>query len=394
VSNTKIFFSLLFFIFITIWAIQSCNEELNSPDKNLENLNNEEALYFKDYESPEEKWGYLDTTGQMAIDPIFDHAREFSEGLAAVNFNGKWGYINSKGEWIIPASFRAAYSFKNGIARIQTLHKKYGFIKKTGDFILAPIYDEIYDFHSARARLINGPVQQYINSKGDTINRIGFPQASDFKNGWARVKEVFYGFIDTTGKKIIETKYERIYYPSGDMIRFKLNGKYGFLNKNGRQLIPPEYDFATDFQKDVAMARQNDASFLLNKQGGKIPIQHKKAISSAGEDLWKVKDINGLWCLLNSKAELLGLCNYTVINNFYDELAAFERDDYWGFLDTNGEEVIPPIFPLVWDFKEGKARVIYRNGVGYIDKKGELVIPGYYFENRDFSEGLARVQVF
>jgi hypothetical protein len=33
---------------------------------------------------PDGKWGYIDTGGRMVINPQFDYARPFNEGLAAV----------------------------------------------------------------------------------------------------------------------------------------------------------------------------------------------------------------------------------------------------------------------------------------------------------------------
>ncbi|HFC00493.1 MAG TPA: WG repeat-containing protein, partial [Phaeodactylibacter sp.] len=53
-------------------------------------------------------------------------------------------------------------------------------------------------------------------------------------------------------------------------------------------------------------------------------------------------------------------------------------------------------FGLVWDFKEGMARVALREGIGFINTNGDLVLEpkSKWVDVRDFSEGLARVQVF
>ena len=43
------------------------------------------------------KWGFIDKTGHYVINPQFDSAGSFSDGLAAVRIGddktGKWGYI-------------------------------------------------------------------------------------------------------------------------------------------------------------------------------------------------------------------------------------------------------------------------------------------------------------
>lgn len=55
------------------------------------------------------KWGFIDTTGKVAVKPQYEEARPFYNGLAAVKVNGKWGYIDSKNyKLVIPAEFEEA----------------------------------------------------------------------------------------------------------------------------------------------------------------------------------------------------------------------------------------------------------------------------------------------
>ena len=48
------------------------------------------------------KWGFIDKQGKMVINPQFDYAGDFSEGLAKVliedgtKYNRKWGYISRR----------------------------------------------------------------------------------------------------------------------------------------------------------------------------------------------------------------------------------------------------------------------------------------------------------
>ena len=39
------------------------------------------------------KWGFIDKTGRIAINLQFDESRSFSDGLAMVRIGGKEGYI-------------------------------------------------------------------------------------------------------------------------------------------------------------------------------------------------------------------------------------------------------------------------------------------------------------
>jgi hypothetical protein len=92
----------------------------------------------------EGKWGYIDIDGNMVIEPRFDEAYEFSEGLAGVNINGKYGYIDDKGNVAIEArwdSYSMDSSFKEGMAVVE-LDGSYGYIDKSGDVVVEPQFDD------------------------------------------------------------------------------------------------------------------------------------------------------------------------------------------------------------------------------------------------------------
>ncbi|MEM6261759.1 MAG: WG repeat-containing protein [Bacteroidota bacterium] len=50
-------------------------------------------------------WGYLDASGNIAIEPQFYSAGEFSQGLAAVRKKGTYGCLNKNGAFVIPPQF-------------------------------------------------------------------------------------------------------------------------------------------------------------------------------------------------------------------------------------------------------------------------------------------------
>lgn len=46
------------------------------------------------------KCGYIDKTGKIIINPQFDMAMSFSEGLAIVRIGDKYGYIDKTGKYV------------------------------------------------------------------------------------------------------------------------------------------------------------------------------------------------------------------------------------------------------------------------------------------------------
>src|SRR5882757_9056197 len=62
-----------------------------------------------------------DQTGRVVINPQFDEADSFSDGLAAVGVGGKFGYIDKQGKFVITPPFEIAdlFPFSGGLAAIR-----------------------------------------------------------------------------------------------------------------------------------------------------------------------------------------------------------------------------------------------------------------------------------
>ncbi len=68
----------------------------------------------------EGKWGFVKTDGTVLLEPVYEDAKSFSKGLAAVRQDGKWGYIDKTGALIIPPTFEDAGPFsKAGTAFVK-----------------------------------------------------------------------------------------------------------------------------------------------------------------------------------------------------------------------------------------------------------------------------------
>lgn len=66
------------------------------------------------------KWGFIDTEGSVCIDYQFEDALSFGQHLAAVKQGMNWGYISLRGEMVIEPVFLNAKSFSRGSAPVET----------------------------------------------------------------------------------------------------------------------------------------------------------------------------------------------------------------------------------------------------------------------------------
>lgn len=71
---------------------------------------------FPVYDSDTEKWGYIDKSGEWVIEPEYDDACVFSDGLGLVHSEDKGvGFVNAQGELVV-SGYIAATSFSEGVA--------------------------------------------------------------------------------------------------------------------------------------------------------------------------------------------------------------------------------------------------------------------------------------
>src|SRR5690606_25912279 len=127
------------------------------------------------FKNPETgKWGFKDSTGNIIIQPGYDYAHEFSEGLADVRkgdvINGKWGFINSKNETVIPLTYSYVGSFSQGKAAVR-LNGKMGYINPDGEVVIPLEYDFANNFKNGKAEVKQGDRFFYIDETGTEIKK-------------------------------------------------------------------------------------------------------------------------------------------------------------------------------------------------------------------------------
>jgi len=105
----------------------------------------------------------------------------------------------------------------------------------------------------------------------------------------------------------------------------------------------------------------NDDRFTqlgLFTDGVAFAVKEGKPISIINKDFEIVKTLSD---------KISQVCDFT------DGLAAFCEDGKWGFMDTDGETVIPAKYDNVMLFREGRTFALLNDRILLLDKKGEVV---------------------
>lgn len=111
------------------------------------------------------KWGYKQF-GDWVIEPRFDQAKDFADGLAAVSLYGKWGFIAKNGQSAIAYRYDQCGPFCEGLARVN-LYGKWGFVDKNGELVIPFKYSKASDFSNGLAKVTIGDKSGYIDKTGE-----------------------------------------------------------------------------------------------------------------------------------------------------------------------------------------------------------------------------------
>ena len=114
-------------------------------------------------------YGFQDSlTGQMVIEPAYNAAWRFQEGLAPVSKGGVWGFIDPQGKVVIPLQFDNADGFQENRAVIK-IDSTYGYINRAGEPVIPAIYDLAGGFEGGRAYVKLGKNTFHIDSIGNCV---------------------------------------------------------------------------------------------------------------------------------------------------------------------------------------------------------------------------------
>jgi hypothetical protein len=82
-----------------------------------------------------ERYGYIDKSGNLVIQPVLDLTDHFSEGMAYVEIGGRYGFVDATGKMAVEPQFYDARSFQTGLARVSHARGSWGYIDKKGTFV-------------------------------------------------------------------------------------------------------------------------------------------------------------------------------------------------------------------------------------------------------------------
>ena len=182
------------------------------------------------------KWGYVDTNGEIVLEPQWDSSSEFHDGLAAAEKDGLYGYINTTGKFVIPPQWDYAGAFDDSGLGYIVKNKERGYIDENGNIVISPQFDDCQGSFSEDLQAVS-------------------------RNGK-------WGFIDKSGKFVIAPKYESAGNFVQGVAAVKIDGEWKYINKN-EETVFESISLASTFSEGYAVFK-DEGYGLLDKDGNII----------------------------------------------------------------------------------------------------------------------------
>ena len=146
------------------------------------------------------KFGFIDQSGEIAIAAKYDYASGFPEGLAFVKSGNETMFINKNGEVVIRLGEGNTQRFSEGLAAYKHKDKVY----ESGKVVIGPLDGRnAYNFHEGMAAIFD-------------------------KECWV------YGYINKSGKIIIKPQFDKVTRFSEELACVRIHGFWRHIDKNGQ----------------------------------------------------------------------------------------------------------------------------------------------------------------
>lgn len=249
-------------------------------------------------------WGYLDTSGRMAIPPIFTYARSFSEGRAIVaTADNRVACIDREGRVV----FQTPLTFPQRMF-MGDFHEGRCWFRASAD--------GLWGCFDTLGRVVVNPQFSYQPPNTQVVSQEGYvyqPIPMDFQRGLSVAarqegNQLRYYLIDTLGQNQISltaAKHAGQRQATGYIIFTGHNGRMGVINPGGEVIVEARYASIQPYAGGYAAVKNDQGKWGVVDTLGRLtlPCQYRAIdtlsggffrVQQPGQTLWRYVDTTGV----------------------------------------------------------------------------------------------------
>ncbi|ELP32032.1 WG repeat-containing protein [Rhodopirellula baltica] len=288
---------------------------------------------------------------------------------------------------------------------------KCGYVNRQGDIVVDPVYTDATGFADGLGCVQDGLDLHILNVNGKveaTIENASIFGRS-FSEGYLCVdRNDKRGFVDEHGNVVIDFRFQIAFDVLQGMAIVQENDDlYGLFSTMGEWIFAPEYNYITGYLPNSKLTAVvvDDYRWLLRPLDGSKPLQREFASThKEREGLVPVcLKQEGKWGWVDHLGKDVVAQQFDGTGDaFFDGTIAVVTDNRWGVSDRRGNLLVQQKYNFTGDLQFGRRR--YYDGAakpgtlvggkyGFLDADGEIVIPARYDGALDFVGDAAMVTV-
>lgn len=325
-------------------------------------------------------FGYTDATGKFVIQPQYEKALPFAEGLARVKNSVGWSVINEKGKVITKKMYQEIREFRNGVAIISVrdytdgkYQVYYGTLSGKGSEIIAPAYTYFTpDLNQTLfiAGTASIPAPQQVSRK-NAVQEAGNDTSPEHV-------QARFGVLNAEGKWVIPLAYEALRDYNFKLFAVKHpDDHWQVFNTRGEELFKNDYTDIKDFDEEYATVRKDSRWGIIHKNGQIIkPLAYREIIRT-GRNTYNLQPMPQ-WKVVDEKNNPRFAYEFEDLKAVNEVLYSYQLEGRSGLMTEKGAIITPPVYNKISPITSNMTVVQMERKYGVIDKTGLSILPNEY----------------
>ena len=379
----------------------------NDPNFILTTLNDSTGLYYKDgsvcipednyepnsFRSPDRvhysfmkggQTGYYSKSKRQWTFPVVDliypkeELIQLTQDLFKIRVNGWYGIMDQKNQSVLPPEYNSIDKyFKSETVLLRKGGKCQRFNPTTRQ-LDTTLYDDIRIGVNGFA-LCKVGIMNYLYKNDQLVFKKDSQQMDLLHRDLIRFRDPvthLYGVLDTAGRVLQRAELEWIDFEEYDskILFAQKGGKTGAFSLKMELVLPFEFNELQSKRGIGYLLSKNNKMGFYDEEGLQILPPQFETIKVGENATHFVADSDGLFRFYDRNGQLLHNTTWEDANVYSDGLAAVKKDGLWGYINVNGQVIIPleyqyaSKFNARWGLKD--ALVVTDHQYKVIDKDG------------------------
>ncbi|MDW7694411.1 WG repeat-containing protein [Flammeovirgaceae bacterium SG7u.111] len=345
------------------------------------------------------KWGAIDSTGNVILQPKYEHMGAFNnQGLAVVKLDKKYGVVDSDGKQVLDPAFDNIRFTKNKIAIVAN-NGKWGLANLTDSIISPTNFDLIQEEADGYFKVFKDSLLGISDLTGSLICPAIFAEINF-------VRKPFF-FFEKNGKHgmgtiepkeensylLISSAYDSLYFLDSSLVVSRMNNLTGILDTTGQELLPPTFDHISILEgvNQFLQIRQGSAYGIASRKGDILVSPTYDAVGDGAKYFMVSKQEK--WGIVDSTNSLLVDIAWKDFELIDDDFILLRKEKSISAIFSHLQKkiVFEGVINNVSRINKGFLEIKSKNGFFIILKSGDLLSQKTYRNYKFLSDDLIAI---